>query len=145
MTGPAAAERHDRHRRRRPARPHVGDGRGPARLSLPHPDAGAGQPGRPGSRSAPLGDYDDPALLRDFAESVDVVTFEFENVSAAGLDLLASIRPVRPAPSILRISQDRVDEKAFLNNAGITTAPWLEIKSRAALHAAVAGRGFPEF
>ena len=90
-----------------------------------------------------LGDYEDPALLREFAQSVDVVTFEFENVSAEGLDLLASIRPVRPSPAILRISQDRVDEKAFLKDSGIATAPWLEIKSRAALHAAVARQGLP--
>ena len=90
-----------------------------------------------------LGDYEDPALLRAFALSVDVITFEFENVSAEGLDLLASLRPVRPSPNVLRISQDRVVEKAFLNEAGIATAAWLEIKSRAALHAAVARVGLP--
>ena len=38
---------------------------------------------------ATIGSYDDPAMLREFAAQVDVVTFEFENVSAAGLDLLA--------------------------------------------------------
>ncbi len=89
------------------------------------------------------GDYEDPALLRAFAESVDVVTFEFENVSAEGLELLASIRPVRPSPAVLRVSQDRAVEKAFLNDAGIATASWLEINSRAALHAAVARVGLP--
>ncbi len=90
-----------------------------------------------------LGDYEDPALLRAFALSVDVITFEFENVSAEGLELLASLRPVRPSPAVLRISQDRVAEKAFLNEAGIATAPWREIKNRAALHAAVAHFGLP--
>ncbi len=90
-----------------------------------------------------LGDYEDPALLRAFAESVDVVTFEFENVSAEGLELLQSICPVRPSPAVLRISQDRVVEKTFLNDSGIATAPWLEINSRAALHAAVARFGLP--
>ena len=89
------------------------------------------------------GDYEDPALLRAFAESVDVVTFEFENVSAEGLDLLASIRPVRPSPAVLRISQDRAVEKTFLNESGIATAPWVAIQSRAELHAAVARIGFP--
>ncbi len=89
------------------------------------------------------GDYEDPALLRAFAESVDIVTFEFENISAEGLEILESIRPVRPSPAILRVSQDRVAEKAFLKEAGIATAPWLEIKSRAALHAAVARQGLP--
>ena len=90
-----------------------------------------------------LGDYEDPDLLRAFAESVDVVTFEFENVSAAGLDLLQSIRPVRPSPAILRISQDRQVEKTFLNDAGVATAPWVALKSRADLHAAVARIGLP--
>ncbi len=58
-----------------------------------------------------------------------MISFEFENVSAEGLDLLASIRPVRPAPSVLRISQDRIDEKTFLNNAGVATAPWRPVGS----------------
>ena len=90
-----------------------------------------------------LGDYEDPALLRRFAESVGAITFEFENVSAEGLDLLASIRPVRPSPAVLRISQDRKLEKTFLNEAGAVTAPWVAIASRADLHAAVARVGLP--
>ena len=89
------------------------------------------------------GDYEDPALLRAFAESVDVITFEFENVSAEGLELLQSIRPVRPSPAILRISQDRCAEKGFLNDAGIDTASWVAIRSRADLHASVARVGLP--
>ena len=60
------------------------------------------------SAGATIGDYEDAHTLRAFAEAVDVVTFEFENVSAMGLDLLASLRPVRPAPAVLRISQDRM-------------------------------------
>ena len=71
-----------------------------------------------------LGDYEDTQALYDFANRVDVITFEFENVSAEGLDLLAALKPVRPAPSVLRISQDRVAEKSFLNRAGVATAPW---------------------
>ncbi len=90
-----------------------------------------------------IGDYEDPVLLRDFAESVAVITFEFENVSAAGLDLLASIRPVHPSPAVLRISQDRKLEKTFLNDAGVATAPWVALGSRADLHAAVARIGLP--
>ena len=90
-----------------------------------------------------LGDYEDPELLRAFAESVDVITFEFENVSAAGLDLLQSIRPVRPSPMVLRISQDRKSEKIFLNEAGVKTASFVALNSRADLHAAVARIGLP--
>ncbi len=89
------------------------------------------------------GHYEDTALLRAFAESVDVITFEFENVSAEGLEVLASIRAVRPSPAVLRISQDRCVEKTFLNEAGVATAPWLAIRSRADLHASVARVGLP--
>jgi 5-(carboxyamino)imidazole ribonucleotide synthase len=95
------------------------------------------------SHAATISDYSDPVSLRAFAEAVDVISFEFENVSAEGLDLLASLRPVRPAPSVLRISQDRIDEKTFLNKAGVATAPWAEVTSRSDLDAAVARLGLP--
>ncbi len=95
------------------------------------------------SHAVTISDYSDPVSLREFAAAVDVISFEFENVSAEGLDLLASLRPVRPAPSVLRISQDRIDEKTFLNNAGVATAPWALVGSRDELHAAVARLGLP--
>ena len=91
-----------------------------------------------------LGDYEDPALLRAFALSVDVITFEFENVSAEGPRPAGVAAPgAAVPPTCCGSSQDRVVEKAFLNEAGIATAAWLEIKSRAALHAAVARVGLP--
>lgn len=87
--------------------------------------------------------YDDEAALRAFAGAVDVVTFEFENISAAGLDLLASLVPVRPSPAALRVSQDRIREKTYLNDAGVRTAPWRPVGSLAELEAAVAQIGLP--
>ena len=90
-----------------------------------------------------IGSYDDPEVLRRFASAVDVVTFEFENVSAEGLDLLASLRPVRPSPAVLRISQDRIAEKSFLNEAGVATAKWRSVDSLAALDAAIGELGVP--
>ena len=95
------------------------------------------------SHAVTISDYRDPVSLRAFAAAVDVISFEFENVSAEGLDLLASLRPVRPAPPVLRISQDRVDEKTFLNRAGIATAPWAPIGSRQDLAEAVQRLGLP--
>ena len=95
------------------------------------------------SHAVTISDYSDPVSLRAFADAVDVISFEFENVSAEGLDLLSSIRPVRPAPSVLRISQDRIDEKTFLNNAGVATAPWAAVTSRQELDDAVARLGLP--
>src|ERR1700761_3439306 len=93
--------------------------------------------------AATISDYQEPEGLRRFAQAVDVISFEFENVSAEGLDLLASLRPVRPSPAVLRISQDRIDEKTFLNKAGVATAPWLPVTSLAELEAAVAALGLP--
>jgi len=90
-----------------------------------------------------VGAYSDPAVLRAFAAQVDVVTFEFENVSAEGLDLLASLKPVRPSPGVLRISQDRALEKGFLNGAGIATAPWRLVESLEDLRAATEALGLP--
>ena len=90
-----------------------------------------------------LGAYDDPDTLRRFAAAVDVVTFEFENVSAEGLSLLADLKPVHPSPRILGISQDRVAEKSFLNGAGVATAPWAEVTDEASLEAAIGVIGLP--
>lgn len=90
-----------------------------------------------------ISDYADPVSLRTFAAAVDVISFEFENVSAEGLDLLASLKPVRPSPAILRISQDRVAEKTFLNGAGATTAPWAVVETLDDLRTAVARLGLP--
>ncbi len=95
------------------------------------------------SAGATIGSYDDPAALRAFAAQVDVVTFEFENVSAEGLDLLASLKPVRPSPAVLRLSQDRAAEKGFVNGLGIATAPWRSVESLADLQAAAQALGLP--
>jgi 5-(carboxyamino)imidazole ribonucleotide synthase len=108
-------------------------------ILTPEPESPAGLV----SAAVTLGDYEDSAALRAFAAAVDVITFEFENVSAEGLDLLASLRPVHPSPSVLRVSQDRVIEKAFLNAAGVATAPWRPVASRAELDLAVAELGLP--
>jgi 5-(carboxyamino)imidazole ribonucleotide synthase len=95
------------------------------------------------SAAATISDYHEPDGLRAFAAAVDVISFEFENVSAEGLDLLASLKPVRPSPVILRTSQDRVLEKTFLNTAGVPTAPWAAIYDLEELHAAVERIGLP--
>jgi 5-(carboxyamino)imidazole ribonucleotide synthase len=95
------------------------------------------------SHATTIAAYDDQAALRDFAQAVDVVTFEFENVSAAGLDLLAATRPVYPSPAILRVSQDRVTEKCFINGAGAPTTPWVQVNTRQDLEAAVRELGLP--
>ena len=108
-------------------------------ILTPEPDSPAAQV----SAGVTLAEYEDQDALRRFAASVDVITFEFENVSAAGLELLASLRPVRPSPGVLRVSQDRIAEKSFVNDAGAPTAPWRAAHSAGELAQAAAALGYP--
>ena len=87
--------------------------------------------------------YDDAEALRAFAASVDVITYEFENIPTAALDILEAARPIRPNRRALAVSQDRVSEKTFLNDLGLATAPWAEVNSAADLDAAIARIGTP--
>jgi 5-(carboxyamino)imidazole ribonucleotide synthase len=105
----------------------------------PEPDSPAGQV----ASLSTIADYTDHVALHRFAEAVDVITFEFENVPADGLELLTSLKPVRPGPAILRLSQDRLQEKQFLNDIGIATAPWRELRDATGLTTAIAQIGLP--
>lgn len=95
------------------------------------------------SHGITIGAYDDFDALNNFVQSVDVVTFEFENISADALDFLSKHRPVRPSGQILRISQDRIAEKTFLTNAGIPVAPWCSVTDLPSLQNAAETLGFP--
>ncbi|MCB5945531.1 5-(carboxyamino)imidazole ribonucleotide synthase [Acidocella sp. KAb 2-4] len=95
------------------------------------------------SAASTVADYADLTALRRFAGAVDVITFEFENLPADSLALLESLKPVRPGARILAISQDRLLEKAFLNEAGIPTAPYAPVHDEAGLDAAAAQLGLP--
>jgi 5-(carboxyamino)imidazole ribonucleotide synthase len=90
-----------------------------------------------------VGAYDDQGRLRDFARSVDVVTFEFENVPAAAGEILATLKPTRPAPEILHITQQRLREKRFLNSIGAPTTAFAQATSQADLAAAIKTIGAP--
>jgi 5-(carboxyamino)imidazole ribonucleotide synthase len=68
--------------------------------------------------------YEDAAALRRFAQAVDVVTYEFENVPLAAAKLIASLKPLRPGVTPLEISQDRLKEKDYLRHIGVSTVPF---------------------
>jgi 5-(carboxyamino)imidazole ribonucleotide synthase len=87
--------------------------------------------------------YDDAAALAAFAASVDVVTYEFENIPTAALDLLEATRPIRPNRRALATSQDRIAEKDFISSIGLGVAPYAAVASRADLDAALARIGMP--
>lgn len=79
------------------------------------------------AEAAVVADYDDADALARFAEGVDVVTFEFENVPHRSVKLLSDLVPTRPRWECLRISQDRLDEKDFVNAASVATAPYRRV------------------
>ncbi len=87
--------------------------------------------------------YDDADALAAFAASVDVITYEFENIPTHALDLLESHRPIRPGREALRVSQDRLTEKTFLQGLGLKTAPFADITDLESLQAAINEIGTP--
>jgi 5-(carboxyamino)imidazole ribonucleotide synthase len=88
-------------------------------------------------------DYSDKAALDRFAEDVDVVTYEFENVPAETAAFLAARKPVLPDPQVLAVTQDRLAEKDFIVSLGVATAPYAAAASESELKNAVAAVGLP--
>ena len=92
---------------------------------------------------ATVASYDDLDAMRRFANSVDVVTIEFENLPVQGLQAIAGDVPVRPSPDVLETCQDRCTEKQFLRSLDVPTAPFMAVSSAAALKSAVETLGRP--
>lgn len=88
-------------------------------------------------------DYHNRIVLADFAAQCDVVTYEFENISAVPVEWLASRVPVHPSPASLGVAQDRIAEKEFIARVGGTPARWAAVDSRESLDAAIAAIGTP--
>jgi 5-(carboxyamino)imidazole ribonucleotide synthase len=88
-------------------------------------------------------DYIDTPALERFAASVDVITYEFENVPAEAAAFLAARVPVLPDPKVLATTQDRLAEKDFVAALGIGTAPYAAIATPADLSAAIERVGRP--
>ena len=93
--------------------------------------------------NATCAEYADVEALELFANDVDVITYEFENVPAATAMVLAARRPVLPAYKILETTQDRLIEKDFVKNLGIGTADYADVSSPASLRAGIARIGLP--
>jgi 5-(carboxyamino)imidazole ribonucleotide synthase len=93
--------------------------------------------------NATCAEYADVEALELFANDVDVITYEFENVPAASALLLSARRPVLPNRKILETTQDRLAEKDFVRQLGVGTADYADVSSAAALRAALVKIGFP--
>lgn len=87
--------------------------------------------------------YTDTAALGAFAQDVDVLSFEFENIPVSAIEHVARIRPVRPRGEVLHICQNREREKLFLRGNGFPCAPFAVVDSVEGLAAAVEEVGTP--
>jgi len=105
------------------------------------------EPGAPAQRLAAhaiTGAYDDPNALAQLAAVSDAVTFEFENVPAAAIEILqAQGATTAPGGRALAIAQDRLAEKTFLNEAGAPTVAFAEVDSPADIVGALERLGRP--
>ena len=106
-------------------------------------EPGANPPAAHVADAVTTASYDDRAALTAFAQSVDVITYEFENIPTSALDLLETLRPIHPGRQALATSQDRLVEKNFLQSLGLQTAPFATVDNTADLDAAIAQIGTP--
>jgi len=105
----------------------------------PSPDSPAGQI----SDREFNGSYTDRALLNAFVQSVDVVTFEFENIPHEVVDHISQTRPVHPRSEVLHICQNREREKSFLRKQGYPHTPFAIVSNQAELDVALESIGTP--
>jgi 5-(carboxyamino)imidazole ribonucleotide synthase len=105
----------------------------------PTPDGPAGQVADVEVSAA----YDDLAAARRFAEQVDVVTFEFENIPAETLRAIAELKPVHPSPDVLHVCRHRLREKDFLSKHGFPVAPYRPVRSALELRESLTVLGTP--
>lgn len=110
------------------------------RLYCPETDSPASEV----AAASVIASYTDESALAAFAEAVDVVTYEFENVPAEAVAFLtAGGACVRPGARALEKAQDRLWEKDFINEIGARTAAYYPVKDLASLEAGLAAVGRP--
>jgi 5-(carboxyamino)imidazole ribonucleotide synthase len=99
----------------------------------------------PGAQVAPtlVGDFEDPRLLRELAAQSDVITFDWENISAQALASIGNLSTLRPPAAALSAAQDRLTEKALFARLKIPVAPHAAIDSEAELARAIRELGLP--
>ena len=102
-------------------------------------------PGTPAHQVAPslFGEFTDRALLEELAGRCEVVTFDWENVPAAALDVLESRVTIAPPRAALATAQDRLLEKELFARLSIPTNANVAVDSLEDLHRAVHAIGLP--
>ncbi|MCE3255521.1 MAG: 5-(carboxyamino)imidazole ribonucleotide synthase [Rickettsiaceae bacterium] len=76
-----------------------------------------------------VADYLDKKALQEFADKIDIATLEFENIPVEAVDFIAKQKPVYPGADVLKITQNRLREKDFVNSIGIKTTDYRPIHS----------------
>jgi 5-(carboxyamino)imidazole ribonucleotide synthase len=104
----------------------------------PSPEACAGQVGE-----LCVGEFADLEALSRFAQGLDLVTYEFENVPVEAAKRLAQSLPVFPPPKALEVAQDRLQEKSFMRALGIPTPPFHPVDGEGDLKEALKAVGLP--
>lgn len=90
-----------------------------------------------------VGDYLDPNAVRRFAEKVEVITLEFENIHLEAVHRAAEVVPVRPSVNVLAIAQNRLREKSTLRDWGFPVTPFREVRSYQEVPAIAEKLGWP--
>jgi len=89
------------------------------------------------------GAWDDEVALARFGRSVDVATYEFENIAAGPLAALAAEAPLFPPRRALETAQDRLVEKSFIRELGGRPPAFVPVDDLASLEAALTEIGTP--
>jgi len=92
---------------------------------------------------AHVAEYDDWESLQYFCDQVDVITYENENIKLETLDFLAKSKNIYPDKNVLRVSQDRLLEKALFGELEIPTNRYMAVNSLDELFVAIQTLGYP--
>lgn len=90
-----------------------------------------------------IGAYDDREAISRLAEISDVITYEFENIDADTLEWICERAYVPQGPKLLTVTQDRIKEKAAIQQAGVEVAPYEIINSLEDLFLKIQAIGYP--
>lgn len=89
------------------------------------------------------GAWEDEAALARFGRSIDVATYEFENIAAGPLAALAAEAPLFPPRCALETAQDRLVEKNFIRGLGGQPPAFAPVDDLRGLETALAEIGAP--
>lgn len=89
------------------------------------------------------GSYDDEDALQNFAEQVDVITYEFENIPSPCVEFLEKSAKVHPPVDALKVTQDRWKENDLCTDLGIPVTPYAKVANAMELETAITNIGYP--